>query len=103
MKYAEGAPTKPLPLRPCGFEFPDEDREESFQKDTDLPFVTSIARPDKVSSPRASCSKSRQFSHVRDGVDPTDPPRSEPFPYPAVPHEPYISRTLKHDFRMVSR
>ena len=62
MQYAVDAPTKPLPLRPGGFEFPDEDREESFLKDTDLPFVAGIARPDKVSSPQASCSKPRQIS-----------------------------------------
>jgi choline dehydrogenase-like flavoprotein len=28
--------------------------------------------------------------HGEAGVDPTDPPRSAPFPYPAVPHEPYV-------------
>jgi choline dehydrogenase-like flavoprotein len=30
--------------------------------------------------------------HGQAGVDPTDPPRSSPFPFPAVPHEPYIER-----------
>jgi choline dehydrogenase-like flavoprotein len=28
--------------------------------------------------------------HGEAGVDPTDPPRSAPFPFPAVPHEPYV-------------
>jgi choline dehydrogenase-like flavoprotein len=28
--------------------------------------------------------------HGEAGVDPTDPPRSTPFPYPPVPHEPYV-------------
>lgn len=28
--------------------------------------------------------------HGQAGEDPTDPPRSEPFPFPPVPHEPYI-------------
>ncbi len=28
--------------------------------------------------------------HGEAGVDPTEPPRSAPFPFPAVPHEPYI-------------
>jgi choline dehydrogenase-like flavoprotein len=30
------------------------------------------------------------FVHGETGSDPTDPPRSAPFPFPAVPHEPYI-------------
>lgn len=30
--------------------------------------------------------------HGAAGQDPTEPPRSAPFPYPPVPHEPYISR-----------
>ena len=30
------------------------------------------------------------FVHGQAGSDPTDPPRSELFPFPAVPHEPYI-------------
>ena len=29
--------------------------------------------------------------HGQTGEDPTEPPRSIPFPYPAVPHEPYIA------------
>lgn len=29
--------------------------------------------------------------HGAAGEDPTEPPRSGPFPYPAVPHEPYIA------------
>jgi choline dehydrogenase-like flavoprotein len=28
--------------------------------------------------------------HGAPGADPTEPPRAGPFPYPAVPHEPYI-------------
>jgi choline dehydrogenase-like flavoprotein len=28
--------------------------------------------------------------HGEAGVDPTEPARSTPFPFPAVPHEPYI-------------
>ena len=28
--------------------------------------------------------------HGEPGQDPTEPPRSGPFPFPAVPHEPYI-------------
>jgi choline dehydrogenase-like flavoprotein len=28
--------------------------------------------------------------HGETGADPTEPPRSEPFPFPAVPHEPYV-------------
>jgi choline dehydrogenase-like flavoprotein len=28
--------------------------------------------------------------HGEPGTDPTEPPRSAPFPFPAVPHEPYI-------------
>ncbi len=28
--------------------------------------------------------------HGEVGADPTDPPRAEPFPFPPVPHEPYI-------------
>lgn len=28
--------------------------------------------------------------HGAGGDDPTEPPRSQPFPYPAVPHEPYV-------------
>ncbi len=28
--------------------------------------------------------------HGTPGADPTEPPRSQPYPYPAVPHEPYI-------------
>jgi len=35
--------------------------------------------------------------HGRAGEDPTEPPRSEPFPYPAVSHEPRIQR-LHEDF-----
>ena len=31
------------------------------------------------------------FVHGRGGVDPTDPPRSRPYPYPEVPHEPAVS------------
>ncbi|MBV8416220.1 MAG: GMC family oxidoreductase [Verrucomicrobia bacterium] len=30
------------------------------------------------------------FVHGEPGIDPTEPPRSAPFPFPAVPHEPYI-------------
>ena len=29
--------------------------------------------------------------HSNSGEDPTEPGRSEPFPYPALPHEPYIA------------
>jgi choline dehydrogenase-like flavoprotein len=29
--------------------------------------------------------------HGQPGEDPTEPPRSAPYPYPAVPHEPYIA------------
>ena len=29
--------------------------------------------------------------HNNVGENPTEPPRSEPFPYPALPHDPYIS------------
>ncbi len=28
--------------------------------------------------------------HGQSGADPTEPPRSQPYPYPAVPHEPYV-------------
>jgi choline dehydrogenase-like flavoprotein len=28
--------------------------------------------------------------HGESGIDPTEPPRSAPFPFPAVPHEPYV-------------
>jgi choline dehydrogenase-like flavoprotein len=35
--------------------------------------------------------------HGQDGEDPTDPPRSGPFPYPAVSHEPRIQQ-LHDDF-----
>src|ERR1700738_3510468 len=37
------------------------------------------------------------FVHGESGADPTEPPRSTPFPYPAVPHEPYIE-DLKRRF-----
>ena len=30
------------------------------------------------------------FAHGQTGDDPTEPPRSEPYPFPPVPHEPYI-------------
>jgi choline dehydrogenase-like flavoprotein len=30
------------------------------------------------------------FVHSETGTDPTEPPRSAPFPFPPVPHEPYI-------------
>ena len=30
------------------------------------------------------------FAHGQTGHDPTEPPRSEPYPFPPVPHEPYI-------------
>jgi choline dehydrogenase-like flavoprotein len=36
--------------------------------------------------------------HGQDGEDPTDPPRSGPFPYPAVSHEPRIQQ-LHDDFQ----
>ena len=32
------------------------------------------------------------FVHGQPGLDPTEPPRSAPYPFPAVPHEPYIGR-----------
>lgn len=31
------------------------------------------------------------FVHGESGSDPTDPPRSKTYPYPPVPHEPYIA------------
>jgi choline dehydrogenase-like flavoprotein len=31
------------------------------------------------------------FVHGQVGNDPTEPPRSSPYPFPAVPHEPYIA------------
>jgi choline dehydrogenase-like flavoprotein len=37
------------------------------------------------------------FVHGETGADPTEPPRSTPFPFPAVPHEPYIE-DLKRRF-----
>jgi choline dehydrogenase-like flavoprotein len=37
------------------------------------------------------------FVHGETGADPTEPPRSAPFPFPAVPHEPYIE-DLKRRF-----
>ena len=37
------------------------------------------------------------FVHGETGTDPTEPPRSAPFPFPAVPHEPYIE-DLKQRF-----
>ena len=35
------------------------------------------------------------FVHGETGADPTAPPRSAPFPFPAVPHEPYIEDLKK--------
>jgi len=37
------------------------------------------------------------FVHGETGTDPTEPPRSAPFPFPPVPHEPYIE-DLKRRF-----
>ena len=33
--------------------------------------------------------------HSDSGIDPTEPPRSQGFPYPALPHEPYIEELEK--------
>lgn len=33
--------------------------------------------------------------HGQAGIDPTEPPRSQPYPYPAVPHEPTIADLME--------
>lgn len=45
--------------------------------------------------------------HGQPGDDPTEPPRSQPYPYPAVPHEPYVQDLIDalrtqglHPFRL---
>lgn len=45
--------------------------------------------------------------HGQPGDDPTEPPRSQPYPYPAVPHEPYVQELIDalrtqglHPFRL---
>ena len=35
------------------------------------------------------------FVHGEAGADPTEPPRSRPYPYPAVPHEPYMTELIE--------
>lgn len=35
------------------------------------------------------------FVHGRAGDDPGEPPRTQPFPYPEVPHEPYIAALIE--------
>ena len=34
------------------------------------------------------------FVHGRAGDDPSEPPRSQPYPYPEVPHEPYVAALI---------
>jgi choline dehydrogenase-like flavoprotein len=34
--------------------------------------------------------------HGQPGDDPTEPPHSQPYPYPAVPHEPYVEDLANH-------
>ncbi|MYD11794.1 MAG: GMC family oxidoreductase [Chloroflexi bacterium] len=34
------------------------------------------------------------FVHGEAGADPTEPPRSQPYPYPAMPHEPYMAELI---------
>jgi choline dehydrogenase-like flavoprotein len=40
--------------------------------------------------PYYSAAEKLYFVHGTEGGDPTEPPHSEPYPYPVVPHEPYI-------------
>ena len=35
------------------------------------------------------------FVHGRSGDDPSEPPRTRPYPYPEVPHEPYIAELIE--------
>lgn len=35
------------------------------------------------------------FVHGKAGDDPTEPPRSRPYPYPDVPHEPYMAELIE--------
>jgi choline dehydrogenase-like flavoprotein len=43
-----------------------------------------------VLEPYYSAAEKLYFVHGQESNDPTEPPHSEPYPFPAVPHEPYI-------------
>ena len=36
------------------------------------------------------------FVHGRSGDDPSEPPRTQPYPWPEVPHEPYIAELIEN-------
>lgn len=55
---------------------------------------TSPAWPISYADLEPYYTRAEQIYHVHGeaGQDPTEPPRSAPFPFPGVPHEPYIER-----------
>ena len=67
-------------------------RETDFRA-RELPEGDTVAWPFGYDELEPWYGKAEALYHVRgaDGIDPTDPPRTTPFPYPPVPYEPQIA------------